>query len=354
MPDTLNAAIIGYGSSAKTFHAPLIDSLPGLALKAISSSDRAKVLADWPSIDVLDSPAQIFARPDIDLVVIPTPNETHFPLARAALAAGKHVIVDKPFTVTLIEARLLQTEARQRGRLLSVFHNRRWDSDFLSLREIIASGELGPMVHFESHFDRYRPETRLRWREQPIPGSGLWFDLGPHLLDQTIQLFGLPDSIYLDQAMQRDHSEVDDWFHAILRYGESRVILHAGALVPVPAPRFFLHGRHGSFVKYGLDVQEDALKAGHRPPAADWGIDPQPATVSVWRDNVCQTREMKPLPGDYAAYYAAVRDAIRGVGANPVTVEEAILVMGLLELGAQSAHCGRMLAVAGTFTPETG
>ena len=352
MNDSLNVAILGYGAAAKTFHAPLIASLPGLTLKAISSSNPAKVRADWPEIAVADSPAQIFARDDIDLVVIPTPNETHFPLARAALAAGKHVVVDKPFTVTLIEARLLQSEARQRGRLLSVFHNRRWDADFLTLQQVIASGELGPMVHFESHFDRFRPETRVRWREQPVPGSGLWYDLGPHLIDQTVQLFGLPESVFLDQAKQRDRSEVDDWFHAVLRYGQSRVILHAGALVPVPAPRFVMHGRTGSFVKYGLDAQEDALKAGQRPPAEDWGEDPQSATISLWHDAACQSRQMAMIPGNYPAYYAGVRDAIRGIGANPVTVEEALRVMGLLELGVQSAQCGRVLAVPAAIAAD--
>jgi len=353
MSDSLNVAIVGYGMAAKTFHAPVVDSVPGLSLKVISSSDPAKVRADWPTIDVLDSPAQIFARPDIDLVIIPTPNETHFPLARAALAAGKHVVVDKPFTVTLIEARLLQSEARQRGRLLSVFHNRRWDADFLSLRQVINSGELGPMVHFESHFDRFRPEVRARWREQAVPGSGLWFDLGPHLLDQTVQLFGLPDTISLDLARQREHSEVDDWFHAVLRYGENRVVLHAGALVPVPAPRFVFHGRTGSFIKYGLDTQEDALKAGQRPSAGNWGIDPQAAQLSTWRDGLCQTRSIDLLPGNYPAYYAGIRDAMRGIGANPVSVEEAILVRGLLELGVQSARYGRVLTVPASFAADS-
>ncbi len=348
MTKTLSVGIVGYGFAAKTFHAPLIAGVPGLKLAAISSSDPAKAAADWPDVPVEATPAALFARPDIDLVVIPTPNETHFPLARAALAAGKHVVVDKPFTVTLAEARTLQDEAAKTGRLLSVFHNRRWDSDFLTLRRVIASGELGRIVHFESHFDRYRPDVRARWREQATPGSGLWYDLGSHLLDQVLQLFGLPESISLDLALQRHVTEVDDWFHAVLRYGESRVILHGSALVPVPPPRFTVHGNLGSFIKYGLDPQEEVLKTGQRPPAPDWGLDPLPATLSVWRDGACQSRELTCVAGDYPAYYAGVRDAINGAGPNPVTADEAIRVIGLIELGLQSAQQGRVLAVLST------
>ena len=348
MTKTLSVGIVGYGFATKVFHAPLIAGVPGLKLAAISSSDPAKVGADWPGVTVEATPEALFARSDIDLVVIPTPNETHFPLARAALAAGKHVVVDKPFTVTLAEARTLRDEAAKAGRLLSVFHNRRWDADFLTLRQIIDSGELGRIVHFESHFDRYRPDVRARWREQAVPGSGLWYDLGSHLLDQVIQLFGLPESISLDLAQQRNVTEVDDWFHAVLRYGQRRVILHGSALVPVPAARFTVHGSLGSFIKYGLDPQEDVLKTGQRPPAPEWGADPLPATVSVWQDGICRSREQACIAGDYPAYYAGVRDAINGVGPNPVTADEAIRVIGLIELGLQSAQQGRVLPVAPT------
>ena len=346
MSESLNVGIVGYGFATKTFHAPLVAGVPGLKLVAISSSDPAKVKADWPQVATETSPEALFARPDIDLVVIPTPNETHYPLASAALAAGKHVVVDKPFTVTVDDARRLQAQAEAVGRVLSVFHNRRWDSDFLTLKQVLASGELGRIVHFESHFDRYRPEVRNRWREQALPGSGLWYDLGSHLLDQTLQLFGLPESIALDLALQRDNAQSDDYFHAVLRYGQSRVILHAGALVAVPAARYTVHGSLGSFVKYGLDPQEDVLKTGKRPPAADWGHDSVPATLTVWKDDAAAERELACIPGDYPAYYAGVRDAIRGVGPNPVTAAEVIQVIGLLELGLQSAREGRTLPVS--------
>ena len=346
MPDPLNVGIVGYGFATKTFHAPLIAGIPGLKLTAISSSDPAKVRADWPGIAVDPNPEVLFARPEIDLVIIPTPNTTHFPLARAALAAGKHVVVDKPFTVTLDEARTLQAEATAADRLLSVFHNRRWDADFLTLREVIASGELGPIVHFESHFDRYRPDVRARWREQSLPGSGLWYDLGAHLIDQMLQLFGPPETISLDLALQREGAQADDWFHAVLRYGQTRCILHASALVPVPAPRFTVHGREGSFIKHGLDPQEDRLKAGARPPLPDWGVDPVPATLSRRNDGLGLTETRLCRAGNYPAYYRAVRDAIHGVAPNPVTAEEAIQVIHLIELGLQSARHGRVLPVS--------
>jgi predicted dehydrogenase len=346
MSKVLNVGVVGYGFATQTFHAPLISSLPGLRLAAISTSAPAKVQADWPEAAIETTPEALFMRPDIDLVVIPTPNDTHFPLAALALAAGKHVIVDKPFTVTLAEARQLDAQARSAGLVLSVFHNRRWDADFLTLRQVVASGQLGAISHFESHFDRYRPQVRARWRELAVPGSGLWFDLGSHLLDQALQLFGLPESITLDIARQRENAQADDFFHAILRYGQTRVILHGGSLVTVPAARFTVHGQQGSFIKYGLDPQEDALKARSYPPSPAWGRDPLAATLTVWNGDSCESTELACVPGDYPAYYGAVRDAILGLGPNPVTAAEAMRVIALLELGLQSAQEGRTLTVS--------
>ena len=356
MQKPIKVGLMGYGYASKTFHAPLIQSVPGFELVAVSSSDPGKVLADWPSLAVLPSPDELLARPDLDLIVIPTPNESHFPLAQAALAAGKHVVVDKPFTVSLAEARSLQKQADTTRQVLSVFHNRRWDADFLTLRQVIASGELGPIVHFESHFDRYRPAVRARWREQALPGSGLWYDLGSHLVDQCLQLFGRPDSIGLDVARQRNNALADDWFHAVLRYGQSRCLLHASALVPSPAARFTVHGQRGSFLKYGLDPQEDALKAGSFPPAvkeagSDWGVDTQSATLTCWPNGVCQQRTLGAqdgVAGDYPAYYHALRDAIWGKGPNPVSAAEACEVIELLELGVQSVQEARVIAVLRT------
>jgi len=346
MQDGINVGIIGYGYAAKVLHAPLIAGVAGLRLAAIASSAPAKVKADWPQVRVEASPAELLARKDIDLVVIPTPNDTHYPLARQALEAGKHVILDKPFTTTLAEARSLNACAAGAGRLLSVFHNRRWDSDFLTLRGLVASGELGRIVHFESRFDRFRPEVRARWRERPGPGGGLWYDLGPHLLDQTLQLFGMPDTLSLDLARQREGAVTDDCFHALLHYGEARAVLHASVLAPCPGPRFTVHGSRATYVKHGLDPQEAMLKAGLRPPMPEWGCDPEPGSLAVPSDGGMHTRIVPSVPGDYASYYARVRDAVRGHGPNPVPGAEAAQVMYLIELGLQSAAAGRARAVS--------
>lgn len=218
MSDNIRVGLIGYGYASKTFHAPLIAGTPGMMLAAVSSSDATKVHADWPSVPVVSEPKHLFNDPNIDLIVIPTPNDTHFPLAKAALEAGKHVIVDKPFTVTLSQARELDALAKGLGRLLSVFHNRRWDSDFLTVKTLLSEGTLGEILFFESHFDRFRPQVRNRWREQAGPGSGIWYDLAPHLLDQAVNLFGLPVSMTVDLAQLRPGAQTTDYFHAVLSY----------------------------------------------------------------------------------------------------------------------------------------
>lgn len=203
----VNVALLGYGYSGKTFHGPLIAQVAGLRLTHVISSDTKKVLTDWPNVTVFDRAEEAFANPDVNLVVIATPNDTHFHLAARALSAGKSVVVDKPFTTTMAEASELDRMATNFGRMISVFQNRRWDSDFLTVRRVLAEGPLGEVVHFESHFDRYRPQVQARWRECPGPGSGVWYDLGPHLVDQVLQLFGTPATIYADFEAQRNGAE---------------------------------------------------------------------------------------------------------------------------------------------------
>ncbi|HSO82576.1 Gfo/Idh/MocA family protein [Thiocapsa sp.] len=190
-------------------------------------------------------------------------------------------MVDKPFTLNIGEAEDLVERAEAAGRLLSVFHNRRWDADFLTVRRLLESGELGRLTHVESRFDRFRPEVRVRWRESGAPGRGLWYDLGARLIDQTLCLFGMPETIALDLARQRDGALADDWFHAVLRYDAMRVVLHASALAADPGPRFALHGTGGSFKTFGLDPQEAALKAGIARDGAQWGEDSSPGTLTV-------------------------------------------------------------------------
>ncbi|WP_416412590.1 oxidoreductase [Pantoea sp. App145] len=338
MSDKLRVGLIGYGFASKTFHAPLIAGTPDVELAAVSSSDATKVHADWPSVQVVADPQTLLDDPTLHLIVIPTPNDTHFPLAKAALNAGKHVVVDKPFTVTLSQARELDALAKAKGLLLSVFHNRRWDSDFLTLKSLLADGSLGEVRYLESHFDRFRPEVRQRWREMKGPGSGIWFDLGPHVLDQALQLFGAPVAINVDMAELRTGAQTTDYFHATLTYPQRRVVLHASMLAAAESARFIVHGTRGSYVKFGLDPQEDRLKAGERPPKEEWGYDMRDGVLTLADGDVMVEKALLTLPGNYPAYYAAVRDAIAGTGVNPVTAEEAIQVMELIELGLQSAE----------------
>lgn len=337
MSDIIRVGVIGYGYASKTFHAPLIAGTAGMALAAISSSDESKVKADWPNVDVVADPKRLFNDPNIDLIVIPTPNDTHFPLAKAALEAGKHVVVDKPFTVTLSQARELDALARSYGRLLSVFHNRRWDSDFLTLKALLADGALGEVAYFESHFDRFRPQVRDRWREQGGPGSGIWYDLAPHLLDQAINLFGLPVSLTVDLAQLRPGAQSTDYFHAVLTYPQRRVVLHGTLLAAAESARYIVHGTRGSYVKYGLDPQEERLKSGARLPQEDWGYDMRDGVLTRIDGETQKEETWLTLPGNYPAYYAAIRDALMGGGENPVPASQAIRIMELIELGIESA-----------------
>lgn len=347
----ISVALIGYGYAGKTFHAPLIAATPGLELVLVASSDAAKVHADLPAIEVLGDPMQALADPRIELLVIATPNATHAPLARAALQAGKHVVVDKPFTLDLAEARELAALAASCDRLLSVFHNRRWDSDYLGVKQAIEQGMIGRVVHFESHFDRFRPQVRPRWRERNLPGGGIWYDLGPHLIDQALQLFGLPERVVASLATQRQGGEANDWAHVLLEYGERRAILHASMLAAGGSARFTVHGDRGSLVKRSADRQEAQLLAGIRPGAPGWGRDEDDLQL-YGADAV-----VKPLPvpaGDQRRYYAGIRDALHGGQANPVTPAQAVAVMAVLEAAGESARRGSAMPLPLTDAERAG
>jgi predicted dehydrogenase len=344
----LKVALIGYGYAGQTFHAPLIAATPGLELAAIVSSNAEKVRGHWPDVRLLPTPDMAFDAADIDLIVIATPNDTHADLASRALAAGKHVMVDKPFTVELADAKRLAVQAKQCGRILSIFHNRRWDGDFLTLKRLINAGELGRITQFESHFDRFRPAVRDRWREKPGPGAGLWYDLGPHVIDQALCLFGPPQSIYADIGTQRSGDGAPDYFHALLRYVDGlRVILHGSMLTPASGLRFAVHGDKASFISQGLDSQEDALKAGQQPGGDGWGAAYQPPCItSVAEDGSLSNRTISAERGDYLRYFVKLRDAILHGADNPVPPEQAIQVMELIENGQQAADQRREISLS--------
>jgi predicted dehydrogenase len=339
----IRVGMIGYGYAGKTFHAPLIQSVPGLDLTLVGSSKGSLVLGDLPDVTVCSNLEEVATHSDVDLVVIAGPNESHYPLAAAALSAGKHVVVDKPFTVTLAEARSLVDLAEKQGRLLSVFHNRRWDSEVLATRAIVQSGMLGEISHFETHIDRFRPQVRQRWREQIGPGAGLWFDLGPHLIDQTLQLFGIPETMSASFAVMRKGGETDDWAHVQLNYQSVRVILHATLLASGGVPRSILHGTLGSWVKFGADMQEKQLVAGTRPDSAGFGYDPDPGIFYEGATGQ-QTKIAAPL-ANQIEYYIGIRDALWGRRSNPVPSEEASAVMSVLETSFESGAKGKTLPI---------
>ncbi|MDT0507642.1 oxidoreductase [Novosphingobium sp. MMS21-SN21R] len=342
MPAPHNVALIGYGYAGKTFHAPLIEAADGLALAAVVSRDAAKVHADLPGMRVEPDLAAVLADPSIALVVIATPNDSHAPLAHAAIEAGKAVVVDKPLALTLAEAREIVAHAKARGVLLSIFHNRRWDGDFLSIRHAIAQGTIGEVAHFESHFDRFRPVVRDRWREKPGPGSGVWADLGPHLVDQALCLFGSPTRVIASLGALRDGATTDDWAHVVLEYPRLRCVLNAGMLVAGGSPRFIVHGSGGSLIKHGLDPQEAQLVRGIRPGDAGWADDPQPMDFY----NVEGAPSPVPLQGgDYPQFYTKMAAALDG-GDVPVRPQEALFVMAVVEAAALAASTGQAQTVA--------
>jgi predicted dehydrogenase len=337
----IRVALIGFGYAGRIFHAPLITATPGLALTVLGTR-RPPSETGYGGAAPVSDPFAAARHPEADLVVIATPNESHAPLAEAAIRAGKHVVVDKPFTVTLDQARGLAALASEAGRVLSVFQNRRWDSDFLGLRAAIAGGALGEVVELRSEMSRYRPEVRDRWRERAGPGSGVWYDLGPHLVDQALLLFGPPAIVAADLRIQRRGGAAVDWFHVVLGYGRARVILSSSMLAAAPAPRFLVRGTEAGLVRQRWDPQEEQLLRGVKPGSPGWGVDSDPLTIH--RGSPAETLEVATPPGDYPAYYAALRDAIVGGGEPPVTAAQACSVMAVIEAGERSSAEGRVVA----------
>jgi scyllo-inositol 2-dehydrogenase (NADP+) len=341
----LQVMIVGWGGAARTWHRPLIEATSGLVLSGAVSSRPGAVAADCPDVPVWPDLTSALAQTAPDLVVLATPPDTHALQAAQALEAGCHVLVEKPFTARLDEALDLLRRAQAARRVLAVFHNRRWDGDFLTVRRLIAEGRLGPLVRVDSRMDRWRPTVRARWRERDGAGGGLWWDLGPHLLDQALVLFGWPDTLRLDLACQRQGACTDDAFEAVLGYGPLRVHLGAHCLAAHPTPRFLVQGRLAGWSKVGVDPQEDALKAGDRPGGLGWGLDPVGGRLVRWVDGAPLEQSLFQERGQIHRFYAALRDAILGRGPVPVPAGEAAAAVALLELGVRSAREGRTLPV---------
>jgi predicted dehydrogenase len=353
----IQVAVIGFGLAGRVFHAPFVSAVPGLKLNAIVQRRGDEASKAYPNVRILRSVEEALDDSAIQFIVVATPNETHYSLAKQALLAGKHVVVDKPFTATSVDAQELVDIAKQRKLVIAPFHNRRWDGDFLTIRKILSSGELGRLVTYESHFDRFRPLPRQStWKESGNDANGMLFDLAPHLVDQALVLFGDPSAITASVRRDRDVTDIEDGFDITLHYPRQLAHCRATWLAAEPSPRFLLHGTKGSFRKYGVDPQEPALVGGATvPPVGDprpWlGEDPAAWGTLTIAPNPADSAHLIRTPvrtelGDYRNYYANVRDAINGTAPLNVTPEDGYRVIKLLELARQSSREGTTLPVS--------
>jgi predicted dehydrogenase len=338
----LRVGLIGYGHAGSVFHAPLIAATRGLHLAAIvtTNSERAeRAFHTYPSARIVGTADELWVRPgEIDVVVVASPNKTHVPLTLAALAAGIAVVVDKPMAATAADASRLVDEAGARGVPLTVFHNRRWDGDFLTLRRLLQEDKLGHVLRFESRFERWRPAPRGGWRELGAAeeAGGLLYDLGTHLIDQALTLFGPVEQVYAEIDRRRPGVAVDDdVFVALTHASGVRSHLWTTVMAGTPGPRFRVLGSRAAFTKYGMDVQEDALRAGARPTDADWGAEPAERWGLLGADD-----NVQPVPttrGAYQQFYRELVDALRTDAPTPVDPLDAVAVLEVIELARRSA-----------------
>jgi scyllo-inositol 2-dehydrogenase (NADP+) len=356
MSREIGVAVIGFGLAGQVFHAPFVSAVPGLRLEAIVQRKGDQAAKAYPSARILRTVDEALRDSAIQMVVVGTPNETHFALAKMALQAGKHVVIDKPFAATSEEALELKELAKIQGVVLAPFHNRRWDGDFRTVEQLIAEEAVGRLVTYESHFDRFRPLPRENtWKEGANAANGLLMDLGPHLVDQALALFGPPEGITASVRRDRDLTEIEDAFDITLEYPRLRAHCRSSMLAADAAPRFLLHGTRGSYKKYGLDPQEPALVGGSKVPRmgeGEWLAEPESqwgtltvAPVPADPANLKQTRVPTEL-GDYRLYYANVRDAINGTARLAVSPEDGYRTIRLLEMARQSTAERRTIPVS--------
>src|SRR3989440_8574335 len=332
--------LLGFAHAGRAFHAPVIRAVPGLHLAAIVQRSGTEAAEIYPDVRIVRSLDELLSMSEIRLIVIATPNETHYLFARQCLEAGRDVVVDKPFTTTLKEAVSLVQFAKDANRLLTVYQNRRYDGDFQAARKLVAEGALGRIVRFETSYDRFRPQLKSgAWRESARPGSGILFDIAPHLIDHALVLFGLPDAVTADVRTERE-SAADDAFDIMLHYPNAmRAVLRSSILAAAPRPRFVLLGTLGSFVKQPFDPQEMNLRQGYIPADKPWGYEPEEnwGVLTIPEGGAFVQRRIPSATCDYRDYYANVRDAILGRAAPAVTPEYALDVMRMLELARESS-----------------
>lgn len=333
----IKVGILGYGLSGRLFHGAIMGAVEGFEISKIVTTDlekRAQALIDFPKCKVVRAATEVFVDESIDLVVVAVPNTKHAELAEAAMLSGKHVVIEKPFTVTTKEADHLINISKETGKMLTVYQNRRFDGDFKTIKALLSTNKLGRIVEYEAHFDRFRKSFKENsWREKDIPGSGILYDLGAHLIDQALCLFGLPEEVYGDIRAQRQ-GETDDNFEVILYYPELKVTLKAGMLVKELPPHFTIYGTQGSFVKYGLDVQEGDLRADKRPVDDLWGDEAK----ELWGIlNTTEKRQrVKSIKGDYRDFYKNVYNHLTKEEALEISAVEARNVILIIECALQS------------------
>lgn len=338
--EPIQTAICSIGMSGQVFHAPFLMVHPGFELYAVWERSKNIAAEKYAGVKTFRSLDDMLADEKVELVVVNTPNTTHYVYAKKALLAGKHVIVEKPFTVSASEADELIALAKRVNKKLSVYHNRRYDSDYRTIKRVLAEGWLGEVVEAEFHFDRYRAELSPKThKEVAAPGTGALYDLGAHLIDQALQLFGMPDALYADLLVLRPHSQVDDYFELVLYYPQRRVRLKCSYLVREPLPGYILHGRKGSFIKAKTDVQETTLQAGVLPGSADWGLEPESEKGLLHAE-----KEGKPFRelvvserGNYMDYYQGIFDALRHNKPVPVAPEDGRDVIRIIEAAFESS-----------------
>ncbi|WP_438765817.1 oxidoreductase [Kushneria sp. TE3] len=343
MPSPLRTVIIGFGLVGRVFHAPLIRHTHGMTLGGVVSSRPDDVHAELPDIEVYPAAEQALGDPTVDLIVIATPNDTHADLAVAALEAGKHVVIDKPVALDGEELERITACARHHDRVFSVFQNRRWDADFLTLKALLDTDRLGSVTRCHMHFDRFRPEVRDRWRERPGPGSGAWYDLGAHLADQALTLFGTPQAVYSDLATLRPGGGAVDYFHVLLRYDHHRVVLSSHALSACNSLRYAVDGTRASYIKHGIDTQEQTLRDGGTPGQPGWGEDPVRGVL--YQGETGEQESINNARGDYRAYYDNLVAHLNGEADLAVTPEQALEVMRVIDAAHESSASGREVSL---------
>lgn len=337
----IKTGIAAFGLSGQVFHAPFIHAHPDFELTSVVERSRRKAQQTYPDIRSVGTFDELL-REEIELVVVNTPDATHFGFCKAALEAGKHVIVEKPFVTTLSEAEELVALAQRKELMLTVYQNRRWDGDFLTVKEVIESGRLGRVVEFQSAFQRYRPQIAASpWKEDPAGGRvGITYNLGSHLCDQAVALFGRPEGVWATLGVQRDGGRIDDYSFIELLYPSVKVSLRAGMLIREEGPRFAVHGTAGSYVKYGLDPQEDALRHRGAVPSATAWCPEEPSRWGILHTD--EGRHFYPtVTGNYMRFYDSVRDVLRGGAVPAITPEQMLTDMRILEAVFESDRTGK-------------